>query len=338
MRSAVFISSGIGNAILLVPLIKALRELGHVDAISTSPFKSHEVYNGYEEDLFDSVIEMEGGVSWVKYSTRFRKPYDVVYLDYFASTRKNLTLARMLGREVRTNHIPDGYPGLLKRRIKVTEPIRDVHEGVQYLSLLDQANAGVKLSNEHYELKPKTIERKLEGDYITLQPGSGNNIAPWKCWPFDNWITVIKWISIQYPSLRMIVLGDESESEMIDQIGSIENVEILIGETSIAELPAIIGNAKLHIGQDSSMLHIAGTTRTPTVTVWGGSDPDLYGWSKIDPSKHITIHQKLDCHPCSRWIEPNTSKVEFPGMCPDFKCLQMIEPTEVQEAITEIIH
>ena len=320
-----------------MPLIKALKELGKVDAISTSSFKSHEIFEGYEDDLFDNILDMEGGVSWLKYSARFKKTYDVVYLDYFASTRKNLTLARMLGKLVRTNHIPEGYPSLLKRRVVQSAPIENVHEVIQYLSLLDPENSKTNLTPMLLELQAKKGERIFEGDYITVQPGSGNNIAPWKCWPFENWKQIMKWISLEYPSLRMVVLGDESEKEMISDLESIENVEILIGETSIQELPAIIAGARLHLGQDSSMLHIAGTTNTKTVTVWGGSDPDLYGWSAIDPNNHVTIHHKLDCHPCSRWLNPNVSKVEFPGMCPDFKCLQLIKVKDVKQAIMDLV-
>ncbi len=322
----------------MVPLIKALKERGKVDAISTSSFKSHEIFEGYEDSLFDNILDMEGGVSWLKYSARFKKTYDVVYLDYFAATRKNLTLARMLGKQVRTNHIPDGYPNLLKRRVIHSPPIEDVHEGIQYLSLLDEKPTKLKLTSEHFALKPILSTRSFEGDYITIQPGGGNNIAPWKCWPFENWQKIIEWISLEYPSLHMVVLGDGSETEMVSAIEHIENVEILIGQTEIQELPGIISGAKLHIGQDSSMLHIAGTTSTRSVTIWGGSDPDFYGWTKIDPKNHFTIQQKLDCHPCSRWLNPNTSKVDFPGMCPDFMCLHEIKVSDVQQAIMEVIH
>jgi ADP-heptose:LPS heptosyltransferase len=85
-------------------------------------------------------------------------------------------------------------------------------------------------------------------------------------------------------------------------------------------------------------MHIAGCVGTPTITVWGGSDPELFGWQKIDRSKHRVLQKKLSCHPCNRWISPNTSKVELPSMCPDFECLQQISARMLLDVIYESIN
>ena len=337
MRSAIFISSGIGNALLLVPLIKRLKEQGQLTAISTSPFGSHSIFQGFQDELFDEVIPMSSTVDWMKNTATFRRKFEAMYLDHFASGRKNIALAFTNSKEVVTNTIPHRLPKLFLTRTRFVEPIVGIHEASQYLRYIDDTWTDEQLTSSLFELKAKPHSRISENVYITLQPGSGNNIAPWKTLRIEKWIKVIDELSVSHPDINVVVLGDETEQELSNRLPKSPNLVNAIGKTSLDELPGVIADAMLHIGNDSSIMHLAGCLGVPTVSIWGGSDPKLYGWHKVDAEKHTVIYKNPSCGPCSRWIKPNLSKTEVPSLCPDFSCLSKISANEILSEVDKRI-
>jgi ADP-heptose:LPS heptosyltransferase len=176
-----------------------------------------------------------------------------------------------------------------------------------------------------------------ETDFITLQPGSGNNITPWKTLKLEKWIKVIDGISDRYPHLNVVVLGDDTETDLMNRLPIRSNLINAIGKTDLEELPGMIANARLHIGNDSAIMHLAGCLGVPTVSVWGGSDPALYGWAKINPHKHRQVYTQPTCGPCNRWLKPNQTKTEIPSMCPDFQCLTRISPKDILVEIDDLL-
>jgi ADP-heptose:LPS heptosyltransferase len=85
----------------------------------------------------------------------------------------------------------------------------------------------------------------------------------------------------------------------------------------------IIYNSKYYIGLDSGLMHIAVALNKPTFTIFGASNPKLYGYGWMG-EKHKMISLNLSCSPCSSWLNANTSRVSNPNQCPDFKCIKGI--------------
>ena len=95
------------------------------------------------------------------------------------------------------------------------------------------------------------------------------------------------------------------------------------GEFNIAELRALVARGRLFIGGDTGPLHVAATTSTPIVGVYGPTlaarsspwrDPAL-------PTEAVAI-EELDCRPCDQ------------RMCihDDFRCLTTLMPERVLAA------
>jgi ADP-heptose:LPS heptosyltransferase len=96
-----------------------------------------------------------------------------------------------------------------------------------------------------------------------------------------------------------------------------------IGEFGLAELRALAGRAAVYIGGDSGPLHIAATTTTPIVALFG---PTLAERSM--PWRHPRWFAEavdagpLECRPCRQ-------RVCAPG---DFRCLTRIPAEQVAAA------
>lgn len=335
MRFAIIITSGIGNALLLIPLIKELQKRGSVTCISASPFHAEKVFDGFSTKLFESLIDISSNAKAAAVALKRRGYFDEVYLDFFAGGRKNLLLASAIGKKVITNRPSTDLPEALTSSIQFIAPKARIHESQQYLRLFNPQFENNTPCEEQFLVNAIPPVRALPDKYLTIQPGSGNNLTPWKTWPVDRWIETMHWLLDEYPTLQLVVLGDDSEDWMhrqMDQLGP--RVLSLIGQTKLEELPAIIAGATLHLGGDSGLLHIAGCLGISTATIWGGSDPAHFGWNVINPEKHLEIRiEELSCHPCNRWIEPNTSKATTPNECPDFACIRGINAAQVQEGI-----
>ena len=80
------------------------------------------------------------------------------------------------------------------------------------------------------------------------------------------------------PRAVVVLTSGPSESEAAEPVGvrparlagpALAERILRIGEFDLVELRALIGRAALYIGGDSGPLHIAGTTRTPVVGLFG---------------------------------------------------------------------
>lgn len=335
MKYAVFISSGLGDAVLMVPLIKKLKGKGTVTGLFDSAFQCQELF--YNSDLFDEIILLNKNTDYVKTLLKYKNAFDISYLNYFSATRKNLILAASLSKETRTNKLPNILPGVKKSDIKFIQPEKGIHDGVQNLRLHNSNNSHINLNEQDFlinYLQETSLAESLnipDTPFVSVQISSANNQQQYKNWPITYWSKLLELLSNQYQHIHFILIGDTNESYLADQIleSKIERVHSSVGLTSISELTSIIRKSSLFIGLDGGPMHIAVSQGTPTFTIWGGSDYNLYGYQDINEQNHQIACQEISCHPCNSWIAPNTSRVMDPQECPDFACIRTMKPESI---------
>jgi heptosyltransferase-2 len=92
----------------------------------------------------------------------------------------------------------------------------------------------------------------------------------------------------------------------------------LTGKTAIADLPALLSQCHLFIGNDSGAMHVAAAVGLPIVAVFGPTDP--LGTAPVTPRCSI-VQQKPYCSPC------------FLRRCPtDHRCMTAITVDMVEAA------
>jgi len=334
LKSIVFISSGVGNALLLVPMVKELRKKGTVWCLDASPyFDARSFFSSFDTPLFDGYISIHKPYELWQALKKF-KHFDYAYLDFFASTRYFILLANIIAKRIVCNKIPARISNYFKKNITLVAPILGIHEGEQYLRYITDASTNNKLNEAMFSLEVKASEQgQLMHPYITIQPGTGNNKSPWKNWTLSGWHSLINSIINEYPDLHILIIGDSTEVALNAPLAKMDNKVIdLTGKTKINELPSIISASKLHLGGDSSLMHLSACLGVKTIILQGGSDLDIYGYATLNPNRHLVIKQKFDCHPCSRWILPNRTRTSDPSQCPDFRCIRAISAEQVMEA------
>jgi len=340
MKYAVFVSSGLGDAVLMVPLVKKLKEDGKVTGFFDSTFQCQELFDN--NDLFDEIILLKKNADYVRTLIKYKNTFDVSFLNYFSATRKNLLLAGGLSTETRTNRLPNILPGLKRSSINFIAPKKGIHDAAQNLRLLYSSDEQFSLNERDFAISYRQ-EAMLNEDfkipdapYLSVQISSANNTQKHKNWPISYWNKLLELISEQYERFHFVLIGDANETSLADQLveSGIKRVHSSVGRTSISELTRIIRESTLFIGLDGGPMHIAVSQGTPTFTIWGASDYNLYGYQNINKENNKIAYKEISCHPCNSWIAPNTSRVMDPQECPDFACIRSLKPEEVFSQLT----
>jgi ADP-heptose:LPS heptosyltransferase len=334
-KALVFFSAGVGDAILLVPLVNELKKQDYlVTGLFTSPFGCESIFENTQ--VFDDIKIKKNKLAFILFSILNFRKYDVVFLNHFSFSKSNLTLAAFLGKDVYTNY-KEFTSAQSSPAIHFIDPKPNTHDALQNVFLI---NPSASLSDLNFNLNytSQKTNFNLPEKYVVIQASSANNKAPYKNWDFEKWLALFKHLEIKSPNTTLVLLGDNTELHLNDKINSANhpNVLSLIGKTTLNDAMEIIHQSQFYIGLDSGLMHIAFALHKPTFTIWGASNHTLYGYEWMG-DKHKIVSLKLACSPCSSWLNPNTNRVTNPLNCPDFKCIKDISVDNVTQELDTFI-
>jgi len=168
---------------------------------------------------------------------------------------------------------------------------------------------------------------------VVLHVSAGN---PFRRWPTAAFAEVAAQLAGDDGRRRIIITSGPSEADAAETVasqaraiaGPAADSILRTGEFDLSELRALVGRAALYIGGDSGPLHVAATTGTPVVALFGPTLPDRsMPWR--DPAIGATAVDAgpLPCRPCHQ-------RHCVPG---DFRCLTGISPTMVIAAAKTLL-
>ena len=117
------------------------------------------------------------------------------------------------------------------------------------------------------------------GPWLVLAPGGARNLkedVAVRRWAPDRWAALAARLVAERPGLRVVLLGapaDRAEADVVRAALPAGAVVDLVGHTSIPEARAVIARAAACVVHDSGLLHVAATTSTRVVAIFGPSDP-----------------------------------------------------------------
>jgi ADP-heptose:LPS heptosyltransferase len=134
----------------------------------------------------------------------------------------------------------------------------------------------------------------------------------WKLWPGTHWATVTETLS---QDAAIVVVGSHEQRARHHQIVAScgGTVADFTGETTLAELIALLDRAALHIAGDTGSSHIAAALGIPVVGIYGSSDPIRLApyaqshnlLSGIDECTRRCPHWCATAYRCLRTITPD---------------------------------
>ncbi len=195
----------------------------------------------------------------------------------------------------------------------------DCHTVLTNLGLVDLL--GIKRSHEVVVAWNRSDENSV-GEALPFEIGAEAyavlHMSPkftYKMWQRDGWIELAEWLADR--GIRSVLTGssDPAELSYVELIyrSMPSNTVNIAGKLSLAENAFLISSAKYYIGPDTALTHMAAALGTPTVALFGPSNPVKWGpWPKgyeqfCNPyrrkgTQHVNnvvlVQGEGDCVPC----------------------------------------
>lgn len=147
--------------------------------------------------------------------------------------------------------------------------------------------------------------------------GPGATFGPAKNWPVEPMAEFIG-AAVGERGVRFVLLGDAAAADIVARLrgrlpalawrsvdagiegdeGGEGDVLDLTGRTSLAEAVTWVCRAQAFVGNDSGMMHVAAAMGTPTVGLFGSSNPD---WTRPSGAAvEVVAADGFACRPCYR--------------------------------------
>ncbi len=113
---------------------------------------------------------------------------------------------------------------------------------------------------------------------VVIHPGSG---SPKKNWPIENFLDVARAFSADGRRVTWCVGPAETARNTLNLTGELLRCE------SLVELAARLANARLYVGNDSGITHLAAALGVPTIAIFGSTDPKVWA----PRGEHVRVMQ-----------------------------------------------
>jgi lipopolysaccharide heptosyltransferase II len=297
--------SALGDVILSTPSLRAIRRQFPKGRLTLVVGRAAYEVVARCPYLDDIIVHNPGRLgkrlwSFLRLLARLRAGAFDLSID-LQNSRKTHMLAWLAAVPVRIGYRRK-YGWLLNRGVRlprvVLAPIAHQHYLLQH--------AGISTDGEDLELWPSALEeqaaQRLLGEsyadksqhLVGLHPGGS---LRWKTkrWDLERWARLCD--ALGQRNIRVVITGSSCElglGETLLRLASSKPL-VVIGQTSLMELACLIKRCDTFVTHDSSPLHLAASMRTPTIALFGPTDPKRH----LPPTfVGQVIKKDLFCSPC----------------------------------------
>ena len=138
--------------------------------------------------------------------------------------------------------------------------------------------------------------------YVVIAPG-----ASWqpKMWPISHFAELTQKLNLQF-DIHFVLCGGKDDRVICEHLAQdldLINLTNLAGQTSLLELVDVVRGAMLVVSNDSSPVHIAAATNTPSVCILGGGHYGrflpYFSESAASTAFPSTLSVHLECFGCN---------------------------------------
>ena len=289
MKVIISAFTGLGNSILISPLVKGLLKaygpelqillVGDDKYLALSilrglPQTSVHIFKDTDCSLYEgctvAFFPRFGGSSEFELLIRKKgikivKHYDQYLLNPFHKKFSQLARVKLLIKmifEKKSLYVPY-VPGR--------------HEVELNLDLLRQySSSPIEAQSTQVGVQPKeeliTKWNLRSGRYIVLQPSVANGVYSSKRWNPENFLFLAQKLVIAYPHMGIVLLGDLGDKKCMPDFDWPNNTLNLMGETSLEEMVSLINYAKISVVHDSGAMHLAVALKARYLALLGPTD------------------------------------------------------------------
>ncbi len=312
MKILVRATNWVGDAVMSIPALEAIRgrwpgaEIAVLGRASVADLYRGQ---GFADRLlvFDHARRHRGALGLERLASELRRErFGVAVL--LQNAFEAAWIAWRAGIPERIGYARDARGFLLTRAVRVPRAGElPAHESYYYLELLRRAGWLERLGTlEAIRLRVDVALRERAEDLlrragarggafrVALAPGAAYGSA--KCWLPERYAALADRL-IAEGDADVILFGTAAEGGVAQRIALAMRHRpiVLVGETSIGDLPALLSLCHLFIGNDSGAMHVAAAVGLPVVGIFGPTDPA--GTAPVTPRFQF-VRQPVSCSPC----------------------------------------
>ncbi len=326
----------IGDTVLTTPSLIALRRFlpeARIDILLEDWVAP--VLEGF--DAVDNILTIgKDAKSRIKIARQIRKnKYDVVFNLHGGTT--STFFVRASGAKHRVGFANYRYSFLYNHLL--SSPLdfwkqEFTHSAEQQLALLGFVGVPVEDKPKSLLKVTKSAENSIKEKLAKSQiPNPKSQIAllhpvaafDTKQWATENFARVAEFL--QKRGLPSVAIATKKEREVLDNLKQISSVPILtFDDLTLPEITALAEQAKIFIGNDSGIAHIAAAVNTPGVVIFGSSN--INHWRPWTDARHEIVYEKMPCQPCAGYF------------CKEFdepQCIKRVSVESVIKAIENVL-
>ena len=99
-----------------------------------------------------------------------------------------------------------------------------------------------------------------------------------KCWPEEHWAVLITLIKHHNPDITLLLpWGNQTEKSRAEKLALNQPHVTVLPKLSLTELAQLLLHARVTIAVDTGLGHLAAALNSPTISLYGPTDPKLIG-------------------------------------------------------------
>ncbi len=326
----------IGDTVLATPALRALRKFlpdARIDILLESWVAP--VLDGFAD--VDNIITVERGspMSRARVLRELRATrYDVAF-NFHGGTTATL-LVRATGARHRVGYANYQYKGFYNHAAPPSAQLwqrEKTHSVEQQLALLGWTGVPVtdrppthlavtKQAAASVAAKLHAVDVDEATPFALVHPAAAFDS---KQWAGENFARVAEELAAR--GIRSIAVAAPDETETVKRV--VENSRAPINaftNLSLQEITALAARARIFVGNDSGIAHIASAVSTPSVVIFGSSN--IAHWSPWAVAPAEIVREEMACAPCPGYT------------CPEFElpqCIRRVPIERVTAAIERVL-
>lgn len=331
---------GIGNTILLTPLLNSLKKglpsNSHITLIVASKINAEvlRMCSCIDEIIvFEDVkkVTLWGGIAFFRKNVASKK-FDLT-ITTFLEPDFYISLWCLFSRApYRINFIKRIYKFLDTFSIDYDSNLHEVEIHLKLLHMLkfkiidDEVFMSFTDKAKHFAEYFLKIHNVTNKDFILgIHPGANTSFVGEKRWAVEKFAKVADLFANRFRA-KIIFFGGPDDVKLIENLQKITEIKhIYAADQSIGETAALIKKCNVFLSNDSGLMHVAAALKVPIITIFG---PTIVSKNYPWKVKHRIVRKDLPCSPCYRFQHIS---------CSHYNCLNLVEVEEVFRAIETMV-
>jgi lipopolysaccharide heptosyltransferase II len=321
----------IGDTVLATPSLFALRRHlpdAQIDVLLEDWVAPILDGFGYVDNVI--TVSREGTTARMKTAWRLRSNrYDVAYNLHGGTTATFFVRSSGARHRVGFKHYQYGflYNHLAPSALEFWGQEK-THSAEQQLALLGWT--GVPVSDRPRtrlavtEKANASVDEKLKDvdkAFALIHPAS---LFETKQWATKNFARVVE--ELKKKNISSIAIAAPNESEVLEELKRESNAPLpTFSNLQLPEITALASRAKLFVGNDSGIAHIAAAVQTPSVVIFGSSN--VAHWHPWTDAPNEVVREDMPCAPCHGYFCAEFEKPE---------CIRRVTVENVMNAVDRV--